>query len=59
MKPNFALNITDAGQLLAWARSLQTLPMAGPAIAAWLQRMMARPAVQRVMADEGLPQPWV
>ena len=30
-----------------------------PAIAAWLQRMMARPAVQRVMADEGLPQPWV
>ena len=30
-----------------------------PAIAAWLGRMLARPAVQRVLADEGLPPPWV
>ncbi len=34
---DLSLNITDAAQLLAWARSLQTLPMAGPAIAAWLK----------------------
>ncbi len=30
-----------------------------PAIAAWLQRLLARPAVQRVLAAEGLPAPWV
>lgn len=30
-----------------------------PAIAAWLQRLQARPAVQRAMAAEGLPLPWV
>lgn len=30
-----------------------------PAIAAWLQRLQARPALQRAMAAEGLPQPWV
>lgn len=30
-----------------------------PATAAWLQRLQARPAVQRAMAAEGLPQPWV
>jgi glutathione S-transferase len=29
-----------------------------PAIAAWLQRVLARPAVQRVFADEGLQPPW-
>lgn len=30
-----------------------------PAIAAWLNRMLMRPAVQRVLADEGLAAPWV
>lgn len=30
-----------------------------PAIGAYLQRMLARPAVQQVMADEGLQAPWV
>lgn len=30
-----------------------------PALGAYLQRMLARPAVQRVLADEGLAQPWV
>jgi glutathione S-transferase len=30
-----------------------------PAIAAWLQRLQARPALQRAMEAEGLPQPWV
>lgn len=28
-------------------------------IGPYLQRMLARPAVQRVLADEGLPEPWV
>ena len=32
---------------------------ARPAIRAWLGRMLARPALQRVLADEGLPPPWV
>jgi glutathione S-transferase len=30
-----------------------------PAICAWLDRVLARPAVQRVLADEGLAAPWV
>ena len=30
-----------------------------PATAAWLQRVLARPAVQRALADEGLAAPWV
>ncbi|HEX6017853.1 MAG TPA: glutathione S-transferase [Burkholderiaceae bacterium] len=30
-----------------------------PQLGAYLQRMLARPAVQRVLADEGLAQPWV
>ena len=30
-----------------------------PAINAWLQRVMDRPAVQRVLVDEGLAPPWV
>ena len=30
-----------------------------PAIKTWLQRVMDRPAVQRVLVDEGLPAPWV
>ena len=41
-----------AGQLTAPARSR-------PQLGAYLQRMLARPAVQRVMADEGLAAPWV
>ena len=30
-----------------------------PAIKTWLQRVMDRPAVQRVLVDEGLAPPWV
>jgi len=29
-----------------------------PAVLAWLQRVLARPAVQRAFADEGLQPPW-
>jgi glutathione S-transferase len=45
--------------LCRWTRSAprpaRTLPHVGP----WTQRMLARPAVQRVFANEGLAQPWV
>ena len=36
-------------------RPARTLPHVGP----FLQRVLARPATQRVLAREGLPQPWV
>ena len=49
--------------LCRWTRGFDG---AGPApartrlvIRAWLDRVLARPAVQRVLADEGLPPPWV
>jgi glutathione S-transferase len=45
--------------LCRWTRSAprpaRTLPHVGP----WTQRVLARPAVQRVFANEGLAQPWV
>lgn len=48
-----------AFMLCRWTRMMQrparTLPRVGP----FLQRMLARPATQRVIAREGLPQPWV
>ncbi len=48
-----------AFMLCRWTRGMQrparTLAHVGP----FLQRMLARPAVQRVIAREGLPQPWV
>ncbi|HSB99604.1 MAG TPA: glutathione S-transferase, partial [Burkholderiaceae bacterium] len=37
------------------AKPARESPHLGP----YLQRMLARPAVQRVLADEGLAQPWV
>lgn len=48
-----------AFMLCRWTRSAQrparTLPHVGP----FLQRVLARPATQRVIATEQLPQPWV
>ncbi|NRF69494.1 glutathione S-transferase family protein [Aquincola sp. S2] len=49
--------------LCRWTRNFSG-PAAAPArtrpvIAAYLNRMLERPAVQRVLTDEGLPQPWV
>ena len=32
---------------------------ARPQLGAYLQRLLARPALQRVLADEGLVAPWV
>ena len=52
-----------AFMLCRWTRGF-TGPAAAPArerpaIRAWLGRLLARPAVQRVLADEQLPPPWV
>lgn len=48
-----------AFMLCRWTRSAKrparTLPHVGP----WLQRVLARPATQRVIATEKLSQPWV
>jgi len=48
-----------AWMLCRWTRSAKrparTLPHVGP----FLQRMLERPALQRVIAREGLSQPWV
>ena len=48
-----------AFMLCRWTRGMQrparTLPQVGP----FLQRMLARPATQRVLATEQLSQPWV
>jgi glutathione S-transferase len=38
-----------------FARPARSLPQLGP----YLQRVLARPAVQRAIATEALPQPWV
>jgi translocation and assembly module TamB len=36
-----SLDVDDAARVLGWARSLQTLPMVGPAIADWLRQQPA------------------
>lgn len=52
-----------AFMLCRWTRGFEGSAAAPartrPAIRAWLDRMLARPAVQRVLAEEGLPRPWV
>ncbi len=45
--------------LCRWTRGMQRPARTLPHLAAYLQRMLARPAVQRVFANEGLPQPYV
>jgi glutathione S-transferase len=43
-----------------WTRGFETRPAhAYPRLGPYLQRMLARPAVQRAIAAEGLPEPWV
>lgn len=49
-----------AFMLCRWTRGFETRPARDyPHIGAYLQRMLARPAVQRTIAAEALPQPWV
>lgn len=45
--------------LCRWTRGMQRPARTLPHLAAYLQRMLARPAVQRVFANEGLSQPFV
>lgn len=45
--------------LCRWTRGMQRPARTLPNLAAYLQRMLARPAVQRVFANEGLAQPFV
>jgi glutathione S-transferase len=49
-----------AYMLCRWTRNFSAQPARSyPHIAPFLQRMLARPAVQRTMAAEGLEPPWV
>ena len=48
-----------AFMLCRWTRNFAHPARARPQLAGFLQRMLARPAVQQVLAVEQLPQPWV
>ncbi len=48
-----------AFMLCRWTRGFARPARSLPAIGAYLQRMLARPAVQQVIEVEGLPQPWI
>lgn len=49
-----------AWMLGRWTRGFGTRPAREyPHLGPYLQRMLERPALQRVLADEGLAQPWV
>lgn len=45
--------------LCRWTRNFKRPARERPALGAYLQRMLQRPAVQRAFATEQLPQPWV
>ena len=48
-----------AFMLCRWTRHFNRPARGLPHLGAYLQRMLARPAVQRAIANEALPQPWV
>ncbi|MCV2367958.1 glutathione S-transferase family protein [Roseateles oligotrophus] len=49
-----------AFMLCRWTRGFTSRPARDfPLIGAYLQRMLARPAVQRMLATEQLPAPWI
>lgn len=48
-----------AFMLCRWTRNFAQPARALPALGAYLNRMLERPAVQRVIATEQLPQPWI
>lgn len=45
--------------LARWSRGMRRPAASRPQLGAYLQRMIARPAVQRAHAQEHIPQPWV
>ena len=48
-----------AMMLCRWTRGFERPARSLPLLRVWLARVLARPAVQRVFAIEGLAQPWV
>jgi glutathione S-transferase len=48
-----------AFMLCRWTRNMQRPARTLPHVAPFLQRVLERPATQRVLATEQLPQPWV
>jgi glutathione S-transferase len=48
-----------AFMLCRWTRGMQRPARTLPHVGAFLQRVLARPAVQRAIATEKLPEPWV
>ena len=48
-----------AMMLCRWTRGFERPARSLPLLKAWLDRVLERPAVQRVLATEGLPPPWV
>ena len=58
--PDHSLVDGYAMMLCRWTRNFASRPARDfPHIAPWLQRVLARPAVGRVFAKQGLQQPWV
>ena len=61
--PHYSVCDAYAFMLCRWTRGFEGPASAPardrPATSRWLNRMLARPAVQRVLADEGLVAPWV
>ncbi len=45
--------------LARWSRGMTRSAASRPLLGAYLQRMIERPAVQRVHAQEHIPQPWI
>jgi glutathione S-transferase len=45
--------------LCRWTRNFARPARSLPQLGAYLQRLLQRPAVQRAVATEQLPQPWV
>jgi glutathione S-transferase len=48
-----------AFMLCRWTRNFAKPARSLPALGAYLNRMLERPALQRAIATEQLPQPWV
>ena len=56
--PTWSVVDAYAFMLCRWTRNFARPARALPHIAAWQQRVLARPAVQRMLANEGLTAPW-
>lgn len=56
---NYSIADAMAFMLCRWTRGFERPARSLPHIGAFLQRMLERPAVQRMLAAEELPQPWI